>query len=75
MVAENKVNAYSAKWMLCSSISFGIYLLNILLGKAALAWNLSILSPVLMGDLTEFLLLLLAIVFFTIEVLKHEYLR
>ena len=75
MVAENKISAYSGKWMLCSFILFSIYLLNMLLGKAILAWNLNLPLSILMGEVTEFLTLLLAIVCFSIEVLKHESLR
>ena len=64
-----------SKRMFCSFVLFIIYLSNILLGKAALVWNIDKLLPVLMGDIAEFLILLSSIFFFTIEVLKREYLR
>ena len=74
-MAANKEKQYRSKWMLCATVLFIIYLLNILIGKAALVWNLEVLSSILIGDVAEFLLLLLAIVFFTVEILRLERLR
>ena len=59
-------------WYLAGAgVLFGLFLLNIFLGKAALVFdtvpNLSV------GDIGEFLLLLGAVVFFVIEVLRLEF--
>lgn len=58
-------------WFLVTSgVLFGIYLLNIILGKAAL---LADSEPIFaLGDVGEFLALLGAMIFFVIEVLRRE---
>ncbi len=58
-------------WFLVSAgVLFGLFLLNIFLGKAALVFGM---EPVLtVGDVGEFLLLLAAVICFMIEVLRQE---
>ncbi len=58
-------------WCLVSTgVLFGLFLLNIFLGKAALLFDM---EPILsIGDVGEFLILLAAVVFFVIEVLRLE---
>ncbi len=58
-------------WYLVSAgVLFGLFLLNIFLGKAALIFDK---EPILsLGDVGEFLILLAAVVFFVIEVLRLE---
>ena len=75
VLIQSPQEKYFSKWMFCTSILFGIYLLQVVIGKAALVWNLEVLSSILIGDVAEFLLLLLAIVFFTVEILRLERLR
>ena len=75
VLIQSPQEKHFSKWMLCATVLFIIYLLNILIGKAALVWNLEVLSSILIGDVAEFLLLLLAIVFFTVEILRLERLR
>jgi hypothetical protein len=59
-------------WFLVSaSVLFALFLLNILLGKAALLFEM---EPILsIGDVGEFLILLAAVIFFVMEVLRREY--
>ena len=58
-------------WCLVSAgILFGLFLLNIFLGKAALLLDM---EPILtVGDVGEFLILLAAVICFIIEVLRLE---
>ncbi|MCP3686932.1 MAG: hypothetical protein GY784_00840 [Gammaproteobacteria bacterium] len=57
-------------FMVSASILFGLFLLNIFLGKAALVFDF---EPVLtVDDVGEFLLLLAAVICFMIEVLRQE---
>ncbi len=58
-------------WFLATAGAlFGLYLLNIFLGKAALAFEMEPILPI--GDVGEFLILLAAVIFFVIEVLRLE---
>ncbi len=61
----------SDTWYLASAgILFGLFLLNIFLGKAALVFDM---EPILtIGDVGEFLILLAAVIFFVIVVLRLE---
>ncbi len=53
-----------------AGVLFGLFLLNIFLGKAALVFGM---EPVMtVGDVGEFLLLLAAVICFMIEVLRQE---
>ena len=58
-------------WILVSAgVLFGLFLLNILLGKAALVFDI---KPILaVGDVGEFLILLAAVICFVIVVLRLE---
>lgn len=57
-------------FLVAAGALFGLFLLNIFLGKAALAFNM---EPILnIGDVGEFLLLLTAVIFFIIVVLHRE---
>ena len=59
-------------WFLVSAgLLFGVFLLNIFLGKAALVFDT---EPIIsVGDVGEFLLLLAAVICFIIVVLHREY--
>jgi len=59
-------------WYLISAgLLFGVFLLNIFLGKAALVFDT---EPIIsVGDVGEFLLLLAAVICFVIVVLHREY--
>ena len=61
----------SDTWFLASAgILFGLFLLNIILGKAALTFDT---EPILsLGDVGEFLILLAAVICFIIVVLHRE---
>ena len=61
----------SDTWFLVSAgVLFGLFLLNIFLGKAALIFDM---EPILtIGDVGEFLILLAAIICFVIVVLHLE---
>ena len=49
---------------------FGLFVLDVLVGKAALAYEF---EPILkLGDVGEFLVLLAAVILFMIEVLRRE---
>ena len=65
------MNKKSNIWFLVSaSVLFGLFVLNILLGKAALQLDM---EPIIsIGDVGEFLLLLAAVVCFVIVVLHRE---
>ena len=57
-------------WLLSAGVLFGLFLLNIFLGKAALSFDM---EPILtVGDVGEFLILLAAVICFVIEVLRLE---
>ncbi len=58
-------------WILAATgLLFGSFVLNVLLGKAALLYGF---DPILQfGDVGEFLILLVAIIAFVIEVLRRE---
>jgi len=56
--------------LLSSGVFFGWFLLNIFLGKAALVFDM---EPVLtVGDVGEFLILLIAVICFVVEILRRE---
>ena len=58
-------------WFLVSAgVLFGLFLLNIFLGKAALIFDMK--PIVTLGDVGEFLILLAAVVCFVIVVLRME---
>ena len=58
-------------FLITSGILFGLFLLDILLGKVALIYDT---KPILAaGDVGEFLLLLGAVICFVIEVLRLEF--
>lgn len=65
------MNKRSDIWFLVSAgVLFGLFLLNIFLGKAALVFEM---EPILLiGDVGEFLILLAAVIFFIIVVLHRE---
>ncbi len=54
----------------CAGVFFGLFLLNIFLGKAAWVFGMELILTV--GDVGEFLLLLAAVTCFMIEVLRRE---
>lgn len=57
-------------FLVIAGVLFGLFLLNIFMGKAALVFNI---KPILaISDVGEFLILLGAVVFFVIEVLRRE---
>ena len=61
----------SDTWFLVSAgVLFGLFLLNIFLGKAALIFDMK--PIVTLGDVGEFLILLAAVVCFVIVVLRME---
>ena len=62
----------SDTWFLASAgILFGVFLLDIFLGKAALELDM---EPIIsVGDVGEFLLLLAAVICFVVVVLHREY--
>ena len=49
---------------------FALFLANVVLGKAQLIYGWQL--PFLLGDLAEFLLLLVTAVFFTLAILRRE---
>lgn len=57
-------------WLSIAGVLFGVFLLNIFLGKAALLFDTEPIMAV--GDVGEFLLLLAAVICFVIEVLRQE---
>ena len=57
-------------WIASAGILFGLFLLNVLLGKAALLFEFE--PPVQIGDVGEFMVLFAAIICFVIEVLRRE---
>jgi len=65
------MNKRSDIWFLVSAgVLFGLFLLNIILGKAALVFDM---EPILtIGDVGEFLVLLAAVICFVILVLHRE---
>ncbi len=65
------MNKRSDTWFLVSAgVLFGLFLLNIFVGKAALIFDM---EPILtIGDVGEFLILLAAIICFVIGVLHLE---
>jgi hypothetical protein len=70
-VREERMMKRSDVWyLLTSGILFGLFLLDILLGKVALINDTK--PMVAAGDVGEFLLLLGAVIFFVIEVLRLE---
>jgi hypothetical protein len=57
-------------YLVVAGALFGLFVLDVLLGKAALVYGF---KPILkLGDVGEFLTLLAAIIFFTVEVLRRE---
>lgn len=57
-------------WLISAGLFFGLFLLNIFLGKAALTFDI---KPILsLGDVGEFLVLLAAVICFVVEVLRRE---
>ncbi|MEE4216241.1 MAG: hypothetical protein V2I48_01410 [Xanthomonadales bacterium] len=57
-------------YLVASGALFGLFVLDVLLGKAALLYGY---EPILkLGDVGEFLVLLAAVVLFMIEVLRRE---
>ena len=57
-------------FLVITGVLFGLFILDILLGKMALVFDT---EPILSaGDVGEFLLLLAAVIFFVIEVLRQE---
>ncbi len=65
------MNIMANRWWLFGSWAlFGLFLLNILLGKAALLFKM---EPILLfGDVGEFVILLAAVVCFVAEALRRE---
>ena len=57
-------------WLTATGVLFGLFLLNVLLGKAALLYGFE--SILQIGDVGEFLILFAAVVCFVIEVLRSE---
>jgi Na+-transporting methylmalonyl-CoA/oxaloacetate decarboxylase gamma subunit len=57
-------------YLVAAGALFGLFVLDVLLGKAALLYEF---EPILkLGDVGEFLTLLAAVIFFIIEVLRRE---
>ena len=57
-------------YLVAAGALFGLFVLDVLLGKAALLYGY---EPILkLGDVGEFLVLLAAVVLFMIEVLRRE---
>jgi hypothetical protein len=57
-------------YLVAAGALFGLFVLDVLLGKAALHFEF---EPILkLGDVGEFLTLLAAVIFFIIEVLRRE---
>ena len=57
-------------YLVAAGALFGLFVLDVLLGKAALTYEF---EPILkLGDVGEFLVLLAAVIFFMIEVLRRE---
>jgi hypothetical protein len=56
--------------MTACALLFGLFCLNVLLGKARILFSLEL--PFLLRDVTEFLLLLLSALFFTLAALARE---
>jgi len=66
-VIRNRVDIL---FLFATGALFGLFLLNVLLGKAALQFEF---EPILqIGDVGEFLLLLAAVICFVIEILRRE---
>lgn len=57
-------------WLVSAVLLFGLFLLNIFLGKAALTFDME--QILTLGDVGEFLVLLAAVICFVIEVLRRE---
>jgi len=57
-------------FLVAAGALFGLFVLDVLMGKAALTYGF---EPILkLGDVGEFLLLLTAVILFMIEVLRRE---
>ena len=57
-------------YLVAAGAFFGLFVLDVLLGKAALTYEF---EPILkLGDVGEFLVLLAAVILFMIEVLRRE---
>ena len=57
-------------YLFAAGALFGLFVLDVLLGKAALTYEF---EPILkLGDVGEFLVLLAAVILFMIEVLRRE---
>jgi len=56
--------------MAVAALLFALFALNVLLGKARVTFGLDL--PFLLNDVSEFLLLLLAALFFTLAALARE---
>ena len=72
MKKEKKASKYSPGErlaLLIFVISSGLYLLNILIGKAKILWGWKVFH---LGDIGEFLLLLVASIFFIAAALHRE---
>jgi hypothetical protein len=72
MKKEKKASKYSPGErlaLLIFVISSGLYLLNILIGKASILWGWKVFH---LGDIGEFLLLLFASIFFIAAALHRE---
>ncbi|MFT5117379.1 MAG: hypothetical protein ACI9NY_000908 [Kiritimatiellia bacterium] len=63
----NKSNDF---WLYVSCLFFVLLFLNVIVGKLVVFYNLD--SSFFLGDVGEFLLLLVAVVFFVVGVLKRE---
>ena len=64
-------NRSDTLFLVSAGVLFGLFLLNIFLGKAALVFGI---NPILsLGDVGEFLILLAAVICFMIVVLHREY--
>jgi len=72
--AKPVVDPQSARWarllMAVSALLFALFCLNVLLGKARIAFGLDL--GFLLTDVLEFLLLLLSALFFTLAALARE---
>ena len=60
----------SRRLMAVCLVGFGLFCLNVLLGKARIVFNIDL--PFLLPDVPEFLLLLFSALFFTLAALARE---
>ena len=72
---ESKINPASGwpdsrRWLIVFFGLFGLFCLNVLLGKAAVQFDWTL--PFLLGDVAEFLLLLVSVGFLVLAALTRE---